>query len=171
MNTDSIHIKNLHYLRLTPKRSNPDDSGLDLQVAHYIYLPPPKLTLGRYIFGNFWSWLRGEGMPYGIIELTPVSVKHGIAVQPPVGCESQIRPRSSSLIKRGIHVATGTIDAGYRGELASVAVNMSGKGILLEPGERISQLVVAPVAYCGVEEVIDLDESLRGEAGWGSSGK
>jgi dUTP pyrophosphatase len=129
-------------LDLTPGYDHPGDSGLRLFVTEPVTLPP------------------GE----------PVLVKHGIAVLPPAGHETQIRPRSSTLFKRKLHVAFGTIDASYRGELMSCVLNLGPEPVTLLPGERVSQLVVAPVAYAQVTPVATLPETVRGAGGYGSTG-
>lgn len=102
----------------------------------------------------------------------PTAVPTGIACAPPVGHELQIRPRSG-LSRRGVEAAWGTVDADYRGELL---VSMSlrgpaGRGLLIRHGERIAQLVVAPVSLSPVEEVEELDDTQRGAGGFGSTGR
>ena len=102
----------------------------------------------------------------------PQPVPTGIACAPPTGCEIQIRPRSG-LTRRGVEIGWGTVDADYRGELL---VSMSlrgpaGRGYRIEHGDRIAQLVVAPVALSAVEEVDELDQTGRGAGGFGSTGR
>ena len=99
-----------------------------------------------------------------------VILRTGFAVAIPLGFEGQIRPRSS-VFKRGLHVAHGTIDAGYRGEVRIGVANLGSEAVDLEHGERVAQLVVAPVAHCAVLEVEALDATERGEGGFGSTGR
>jgi len=102
----------------------------------------------------------------------PTLVPTGIAVQAPPGYEVQVRPRSG-LSRDGVVVAFGTVDADYRGELfvnMSAALTPEGS-FTLRHGDRIAQLVVAPVALCEVEEVAELPPSPRGAGGFGSTGR
>lgn len=99
-----------------------------------------------------------------------VRIATGIAVEIPEGYEGQVRGRSS-LSARGIFVPTGTIDSGYRGEVGVVVHNASTWTTRIEAGQRIAQLVIAPVARCEVEEVEALTETERGAGGFGSTGR
>lgn len=110
----------------------------------------------------------------GSLHLTqmPQPVPTGIACAPPAGHEIQIRPRSG-LSRRGVVIGWGTVDADYRGELL---VSMSlrgpaGRGYRIAHGDRIAQLVVAPVTLTAVEEVDELDQTARGAGGFGSTGR
>ncbi len=110
----------------------------------------------------------------GSIALTqmPQAVPTGIACEPPAGCEIQIRPRSG-LTRRGVEIGWGTVDADYRGELlvSMFLRGPSGRGYRIEHGDRIAQLVVAPVVLAEVEEVDALDPTERGGGGFGSTGR
>lgn len=102
----------------------------------------------------------------------PQPVPTGIACAPPPGCEVQIRPRSG-LSRRGVEIGWGTVDADYRGELL---VSMSlrgpgGRGYKVTHGDRIAQLIVAPVVLAALMEVEELDDTARGPAGFGSTGR
>jgi dUTP diphosphatase len=107
------------------------------------------------------------------IELGPDTtlVPSGIAVEVPHGYEVQVRPRSG-LARRGVNVVFGTVDSDYRGE---VFVNMHTIGTLqsyrIQDGDRIAQLVVARVEMLPPVEVDDLEDSARGEGGFGSTGR
>ena len=96
----------------------------------------------------------------------------GIALHLPPGFEGQIRARSGLALHRGLAVlnAPGTIDPGYRGEVSVILVNLSNLEQVIEPGDRVAQLVVAPYAKVRLTEVRDLDSSARGQGGFGSSG-
>jgi dUTP pyrophosphatase len=104
----------------------------------------------------------------GEIKLIPC----GFAMAVPVGYEAQVRPRSGLASKHGISMpnAPGTIDADYRGEVKVPLINHGKQPFAVEPNMRIAQMVVAPVAHCEVEEVDELDETVRGAGGFGSTG-
>ena len=97
----------------------------------------------------------------------------GLYIALPDGTEAQVRPRSGLAAKHGISVlnAPGTIDADYRGEVKVILVNLSNEPFVVNPGERIAQMVVAQYAKVEGEEVEILDETLRGEGGFGSTGR
>ena len=99
-------------------------------------------------------------------------VPTGIAIALPAGAHAQIRPRSGLAIKKGITVLNtpGTIDADYRGEIQVLLINLGQEPCELAPGERIAQLVVAPVARAEWVEVEELPPTGRGEGGFGSTG-
>jgi dUTP pyrophosphatase len=101
------------------------------------------------------------------------AVPTGIAIALPDGFEGQVRPRSGLALRHGITCinSPGTIDADYRGEIQVLLVNLSGEPYTLRRGERIAQLVVAPVVRAELEEVDTLPTSGRGEGGFGSTGR
>lgn len=96
----------------------------------------------------------------------------GLYIEIPAGYEAQVRPRSGLALKRGLTVlnAPGTIDADYRGELGVILVNLSQETQSVEPGERIAQLLFAPVTRGQLVEVDVLSETERGRGGFGSTG-
>jgi dUTP pyrophosphatase len=96
----------------------------------------------------------------------------GLRLEIPPGYEGQVRPRSGLALKRGLTVlnAPGTIDADYRGEVGVILVNLSREAQRIEPGERIAQLVFAPVARAVLVEAGSLADSARGAGGFGSTG-
>ena len=100
-------------------------------------------------------------------------VPTGLFLAIPAGYEAQVRPRSGLAAKHGITVlnSPGTIDADYRGEVKVILVNLSPEPFVIEPGERIAQLVVARFEQVSWEEVERLDETERGAGGFGSTGK
>jgi dUTP pyrophosphatase len=109
------------------------------------------------------------------VELAPGArhaVATGFALAIPEGYEIQVRPRSGLALKHGIGVpnAPGTIDSDYRGELKIILVNHGAESFAVARGDRIAQLVLAPVVRAGWEEVADLDPTDRGEGGFGSTG-
>ena len=97
----------------------------------------------------------------------------GLYIELPAGFEAQIRPRSGLAIKHGISLVNtpGTIDADYRGEIKVILVNLSNEPFTLNPGERIAQMVVARHEKVQWDEVEVLEESARGEGGFGSTGR
>lgn len=96
----------------------------------------------------------------------------GICLELPPGYEAQVRPRSGLALKKGITClnSPGTVDSDYRGEILVILVNLGSEAQTIEPGERIAQLVIAPVARCRFEEVDSLSASPRGGGGFGSTG-
>ena len=98
-------------------------------------------------------------------------VPTGLYMALPKGFEAQIRPRSGLAIKKGIGVlnSPGTIDADYRGEVKVILVNLSNEPFVINPGERIAQMVVAKYEKVEWEEVETLDETERGTGGFGST--
>ncbi len=134
-----------------PARATPHSAGLDLTAA----LP------------------RGEQL-----ELAPgerALVPTGLRIAIPPGYEGQIRPRSGLALKFGVTVlnAPGTIDADYRGELKVLLVNHGGERFRITRGERIAQLVIAPVSTVDLQlsSFATLDGTARGEGGFGSTGR
>lgn len=102
-------------------------------------------------------------------ELVPT----GVRVRIPDDYEGQVRPRSGLALKHGISMVNspGTIDSDYRGEIRVLLINLGGDPVRLEPGERIAQLVLCPVARAATVIVDSLDATVRGEGGFGSTGR
>lgn len=139
-------VRRLRATARLPRRATPHSAGLDL-------------------FADF-----GHDGGAAVLSATPRLIPTGLSLEVPPGFEVQIRPRSG-LSRRGVIVAFGTVDADYRGE---VRVNMSmpaGGQFLVRQGERIAQLVVAPVLLADVEEAEELSDSTRGSGGFGSTGR
>jgi dUTP pyrophosphatase len=97
----------------------------------------------------------------------------GLYIALPKGYEAQVRPRSGLALKYGISVLNtpGTIDADYRGEIGVILVNLSKEPFVINPGERIAQMVIAKHETVEWEEVESLDVTARGAGGFGSTGK
>lgn len=129
-----------------PSRATPGSAGYDLRAA-----VPDSVTL-----------LPGERA------LIPT----GICIAIPAGYEGQVRPRSGLALRHGIGMvnAPGTIDSDYRGEIAVLLVNLGSEDATIRRGDRIAQLVIAPVAEAVLAEVTSLDETSRGAGGFGHSG-
>ena len=100
------------------------------------------------------------------------AVATGFAMAIPEGYEVQVRPRSGLALKHGISLPNtpGTIDADYRGELKVILINLGEEPFVIARGDRIAQLVAAPVQVARFAEVEDLDETARGAGGFGSTG-
>lgn len=96
----------------------------------------------------------------------------GLRVQLPAGLQIEMRPRSGLAIKHGISLVNtpGTVDADYRGEIGVIVINLSNTPYTIEPGERICQMVVTPYLHVSWEEVDRLDETVRGDGGFGHTG-
>ena len=97
----------------------------------------------------------------------------GLSVAIPAGFEGQVRPRSGSALRHGLTVlnSPGTIDSDYRGELQILLINLGAEPVSVAPGERIAQLVIAPVARAVLVEVAALSETARGAGGFGHTGR
>lgn len=97
----------------------------------------------------------------------------GLFIQLPEGYEAQIRPRSGLAINKGVTVlnSPGTIDADYRGEIKIILINLSQEDFIVNNGERIAQMVISAYRQVEWEEVALLDESARGDGGFGHTGR
>lgn len=129
-----------------PTYESPQAAGMDLRAA----LPEP-LTLAP-----------------GERQLVPTGFRMAL----PEGYEAQIRPRSGLAWRHGITMlnAPGTIDADYRGEIKVLVINHGEEPFVIRHGDRIAQMVIAPYVRLDVDEASTLDETLRGEGGFGSTG-
>jgi dUTP pyrophosphatase len=100
-------------------------------------------------------------------------VPTGLRVEIPLGYEMQIRPRSGLAVKHGITLPNtpGTIDSDYRGPLGVALINLGAEPYTIQHGDRIAQMIIAPVVQVGFEVVEALSDTTRGEGGFGSTGK
>lgn len=132
-----------------PRQQTPGAAGLDLSAA----LAPDEVI---------------EIAPGGV-----AMIPTGLMIAIPLGYEAQIRPRSGLAAKHGITVlnSPGTVDADYRGEVKVLLINHGAAPFAVRRGERIAQMVVAPVSWVVFEEVEALDETERGNGGHGSTGR
>lgn len=110
------------------------------------------------------------------VELPPGAwrlIPSGLAIQLPHGFEAQVRPRSGLAFKHGVTVlnAPGTIDEDYRGEVGVLLVNLGAAPFVIQRGERIAQLILAPVTRGNWKVTHQLEESARGEGGFGHTGR
>ena len=111
--------------------------------------------------------------PIVLKPLQRVLVKTGLFISLHPGYEAQVRPRSGLALKKGISVlnAPGTIDADYRGEIGVILINLSDSDFMINTGDRIAQMVIAKHETISWKVVDELDDSLRGDKGFGSTGK
>lgn len=143
-------------------------------VRHGHELPFPEYkTDGASGIDLYAASIGNLGMPeYRLMSLGRVLVHTGLKVSLPDGYEGQIRPRSGLALVSGVTVlnAPGTIDADYRGEIGVILVNLSPHDYIVKRGERIAQLVIAPVLRANMVIATHLDETERGSGGFGSTG-
>ncbi len=146
MNRIPLRINRLNSLAELPDYQSDHAAGMDLHAA---LSEPVTIESGE-------------------IRLIPC----GFAMALPEGYEAQIRPRSGLACKHGISVpnAPGTIDADYRGEVKVALINHGQTPFTVEPKMRIAQMVVAEVARCEIQDVEELDATVRGAGGFGSTG-
>nr|WP_245404839.1 dUTP diphosphatase [Ancylobacter gelatini] len=113
-----------------------------------------------------------EGEALTLAPFARALVPTGLALALPEGFEAQVRPRSGLALKNGITVlnAPGTVDADYRGEVKVLLINLGDSPVTLERGQRIAQMVVAPVTRIKLIDVGNLEETTRGSGGFGSTG-
>ena len=128
-------------------------------------------SAGADICANLPDAIRADG-----IVLQPMQraiVPTGLRIAIPEGFEMQIRPRSGLALKHGITLPNtpATIDSDYRGPLGVALVNLGAEPYVIQHGDRIAQCIVAPVVQAGFEVVESLDETTRGQGGFGSTGK
>ena len=139
-----VRLKRLTPEARIPQYAYPDDSGADLYAAEDVVLQP------------------GERR----------AVSTGLSAEVPIGFELQVRPKSGLALNSGITVLNtpGTVDAGYRGEIKVILINLGVEPYPIRKGQKIAQLVLAPVFRADFQEVEELSESMRGAGGFGSTG-
>jgi dUTP pyrophosphatase len=140
------------------------------RLAHGAHLPlPAYATAGSAGL----DLMAAISEPMTLLPLGRAAVPTGLAIALPHGYEAQVRPRSGLAYNEGVTVlnAPGTVDADYRGEVKVILVNLSDKPVTLTPGQRIAQMVVAPVTTLAWAETELLPETARGAGGFGSTGK
>jgi len=127
-----------------PAYAHPGDAGMDVRSIEELTLAPGARAL----------------------------VHTGLVLMLPPDAEAQVRPRSGLALKHGVTVLNtpGTIDAGYRGEVGVILVNLGNEPFTVEKGMKIAQIVVSPVAQAEIVEVASVDETDRGAGGFGSTG-
>lgn len=141
-------------------------------LAHGVGLPLPRLQTP----GAAGLDLAAALAPDEVVEIAPGAVAMiptGLTIAIPLGYEAQVRPRSGLAARHGITVlnSPGTIDSDYRGEVKVLLINHGSAPFAVRRGERIAQMVVAPVSRVELVEVEALDATERGEGGYGSTGR
>ncbi len=139
-----VSFKRIHPDAVLPAYAHPGDAGMDLKSVEDLTIPPGKRSL----------------------------VHTGLQMALPFGYEAQVRPRSGLALKAGVTVLNtpGTIDAGYRGEVGVILANFGDADFVVKKGDRIAQMVIAPVTIATIAEVAEFEASERGEGGFGSTG-
>ncbi len=140
----TLAFKRIHPDAVLPAYAHASDAGMDVRSVENLVIPAGKRAL----------------------------VHTGLVALLPSGFELQVRPRSGLALKRGVTVlnAPGTIDAGYRGEIGVILANFGEADFEVGPGDKIAQLVFAPVVQPIVAEADSIDETDRGAGGFGSTG-
>jgi len=140
----TVGFKRIHPDAALPAYARPGDAGMDLRSVDELVIPRGGRAL----------------------------VHTGLVMQLPPMFEAQVRPRSGLALKSGVTVLNtpGTIDSGYRGEVGVILANFGDGDFKVAKGDRIAQLVIAPVTQAEVVEVSEVDETDRGAGGFGSTG-
>lgn len=141
-----------------------------IRLAHGAGLPLPQYqTTGSAGFDLMAAVDQPVAVAPGRIALIPT----GLAMAIPTGYEGQVRPRSGLAVKQGLTVvnAPGTIDSDYRGEVKVGLINLGQKETVINRGDRIAQLIIAPVIQVDFKEVAELPDTDRGAGGFGHTGR
>lgn len=140
----TLHITKIHEDAVLPHYAHPGDAGMDLYSLEEVELEPGETAL----------------------------VRTGLKIAVPENYEAQIRPKSGLALKHAISLANtpGTIDSGYRGELCVILINHGRQTFHVRKQSKIAQMVICPVVRAEVVEVAQLDDTARGEGGFGSTG-
>ena len=142
-----------------------------VQLAHAQGLPLPAYETPLAAGMDLRAALEDDA-PLTLKPMARAMVPTGLAFAVPAGFEAQVRPRSGLAAKAGITCLNtpGTIDADYRGEVKVILINLGEEDFVIRRGDRIAQLVIAPVAAASWRAVTSLDETARGAGGFGSTG-
>lgn len=140
----TLSFRRIHPDAVMPAYAHASDAGMDVRSVRELVIPPGGRAL----------------------------VPTGLVVNLPAGYEAQVRPRSGLALKAGVTVlnSPGTIDAGYRGEIGVILANFGQDDFKVNVGDRIAQLVIAPVLQPVVVETTEVDSTDRGAGGFGSTG-
>lgn len=140
------------------------------RLAHGADLPLPRYQTAGAAGMDL---LAAVAEPVVLPPLSRATIPTGLALALPAGFEAQVRPRSGLAARHGVTVlnAPGTVDEDYRGEVQVILVNLGAESFVVARGDRIAQLVVAPVTRATLEVVDDLDGTARGDGGFGSTGR
>ena len=147
--------------------------SIELQwLAHGVGLPVPKVQTALSAGADLCAAVDADA-PITLKPGARALIPCGFAMALPPGYEAQVRPRSGLAAKHGVTVlnSPGTIDADYRGEVKVILVNLGQEDFVITRGERVAQMVVAPVVQPVFAQVEALDETERGSGGFGSTGR
>ena len=139
-----LRFKRIHPDAVLPAYAHPSDAGMDVRSVADLVIPPGGRAL----------------VPTGLVMLLPPMY------------EAQVRPRSGLALKHGVTVLNtpGTIDSGYRGEVGVILANFGDSNFAVRKGDKVAQIVVAPVTQPEIVETDTVDETDRGAGGFGSTG-
>jgi dUTP pyrophosphatase len=139
-----LRFKRVHPDAVLPAYAHASDAGMDVRSVEDVVVP----AKGRAL------------------------VHTGLVMLLPPGYEAQVRPRSGLALKHGMTVLNtpGTIDSGYRGEVGVILANLGDEDFTVRKGDKVAQIVVAPVTQAVIEEADEIDETDRGAGGFGSTG-
>ena len=140
----TLGFKRIHPDATLPAYAHASDAGMDVRSVEDLTIPAGRRAL----------------------------VHTGLVMELPLGYEAQVRPRSGLALKHGITVLNtpGTIDAGYRGEVGVILANFGEADFVVKKGDKIAQIVIAPVTQPEIVEVADVTATDRGAGGFGSTG-
>lgn len=141
----TLKFKKIHPAAVLPAYAHPSDAGMDVRSVEDLIIAPGERKL----------------------------VHTGLVMLLPPMYEAQVRPRSGLALKNGVTVLNtpGTIDSGYRGEVGVILINLGDQDFAIKQGDKIAQIVIAPVTQPEIVETDVVDETDRGEGGFGSTGK
>lgn len=139
-----LKFKRIHPDAVLPEYAHPSDAGMDVKSIDDLVIAPGKRAL----------------------------VHTGLVMALPPMFEAQVRPRSGLALKKGVTVLNtpGTIDSGYRGEVGVILINLGEEDFEIKKGDKIAQIVIAPVTVAEIVETDVIDDTDRGEGGFGSTG-
>ena len=139
-----LRFKKIRPDAVLPSYAHPSDAGMDLRSVDDLTIAPGKRAL----------------------------VHTGLVMLLPPNYEAQVRPRSGLALKSGVTVLNtpGTIDSGYRGEVGVILINLGEADFQVKKGDKIAQVVIAPVTQPEIAETVEIDETDRGAGGFGSTG-
>ena len=140
----TLQLKRIHPEATLPAYAHEGDAGMDVRSVEELEILPGARAL----------------------------VHTGLVMMLPPGWEAQVRPRSGLALKHGVTVLNtpGTIDAGYRGEVGVILANFGSEPFRVAKGDKVAQIVVAPVVRAGIVEAAEVDDTERGAGGFGSTG-
>lgn len=162
----AIKIKKLHPHARMPRYATKHAAGMDL---HVVFDPGEA---GMVLMPARYAPAKGGLDKHSVLAGDIRILNTGLAIEIPRGYEGQLRSRSGLSSKYGVQVvnAPGTIDSDYRGEIRIPLVNLGKGPVMIEPGQRVAQLIIAPVARFRMVEADTLSETGRGDGGFGSTG-